>query len=211
LGEPLPAQLRWALAWAGEWQFGWQFSEEDRPPAEVGDLYGGCLQWSAALLEKYDLHKDMRDWVAHHNDMLEEGDENEGENGDNFDTAAHIAFWQAHFPFAVMPNGDLLTIDTRHPDPQQQPVRYYFHELEGDDVYGAVLAPDFFSFISRLTALGCVGGEWMEWQPFWRDDVHGLDLHSEHSKKWLAWLALDPNDTPAAERRPACPRPFQSR
>jgi len=156
IGEPLPPQLRWLLSWAGEWQFGWRISEgdEDELPDDLSECTHGRLHWSAKRLEEEDLRGQLAGWVEHHNEMLEDFDDEEP----GF-IEAHTAFWQGHFPFGKMPNGDLLTIDTRNPAPQQQAVRYFFHDLDGDSTDGALLAPNLFSFISRLTALGCPGSE----------------------------------------------------
>jgi len=188
LGEPLPKQLRWLLSWAGEWQFGWDLEEDDELPSELDDISDGGLEWSAQLLEEENLRGQLSGWVEHHQELLE------GFEGVSEETIkAYATFWQSHFPFIMMPNGDLLTIDTRNPDPQQQPVRYFFHEFELDDEAeeeGIRLAPNLFSFISRLTALGCAGSEWfMGWALFWRDEQHGLDLQSEEAQQWLSWLA----------------------
>jgi len=196
VGEPLPAQLRWLLSWAGEWEFAWRCSEEDAPPGELSECSDGNLHWSAALLEEEDLRGQLSDWVEHHNELLEAYEEEAFFN-------AHTAFWQGHFPFARTPGGDLITIDTRNSDPQHQPVRYFFHDLDGDSTDGALLAPNLFSFISRLTALGCPGSEyWCGWRLFNRDDQHGFDLQGKNARKWLAWLIQDPNAIPAEERRP---------
>jgi len=185
LGEPLPPQLRWALGWAGAWQFGWSCAEDE----EFEDCYGGRLQWSAQQLAEEDLRAQMEDWVEYQNTLLEDVEEQPFLD-------AHRALWQAHFPFAVMPNGDLLTIDTRNPDPQRQPVRYYFHDLDGDSTEGALLAPDFFSFISAWTALGCVGSDWGTWLNFVSADG-GFAVQGKYARKWLKWLAQDPNKHPA--------------
>jgi len=200
LGEPLPAQLRWLLSWASEWQFGWDAGDEalsdELEECTGGQLQaGGRLQWSAQQLEEDNLRGQLLGWLEHHQELIEAFGWNEDDKEGEVPLAeGYLAFWQNHFPFAVMPNGDLLTIDTRNPDPQSQPVRYFFHELEGDDMTGLHLAPNLFSFISRWTALGCVGMEWFEWQPFWRDDNYGqdpnagLDLQGETARLWLDWL-----------------------
>jgi len=205
IGEPLPPQLRGLLSWAGEWEFGWSISEEDEDelPDDLDECTHGALHWSAKLLEEEDLRGQLSDWVEHHNDLLE--DEDLDDEGEDF-LEAHTAFWQGHFPFAKMPNGDLLTIDTRNPDPQQQPVRYFFHDLDGDSTDGALLAPNLFSFISRLTALGCPGSEWWcGWWQFNPSDEHGFDLQSENAHKWLAWLTQDADSELADKRPPRIP------
>jgi len=183
VGEPLPEQLRWLLSWAKRWQFGWRFSEEEVPPGEFSECNYACLEWNTAtLLVEEDLRGQLSYWVEYHNECLKDEDD--------FDCEAHTLFWQGHFPFERSPGGDLITIDTRNPDPQQQPVRYFFHDLDGDSTDGALLAPNLFSFISRLTALGCPGSEfWGGWRLFLSDAQHGFDLQSEEAQQWLTWLA----------------------
>jgi len=201
LGEPLPPQLRHLFCWSGEWRFAWELAEEEAIPVDLSDISDGCLQWSAKSLKKDGLREQMLYWVVeHHHELLEEFAE---EDGKQADLEGYTAFWQGHFPFFSQPNGDLLTIDTRNPDPEHQPVRYFFHDLEYDDQHGIVLAPNLFSFISRLTALGCAGSEWgCGWALFWRDDTQGLDSRGKNADKWLKWLAQDPDAIPSGERRP---------
>jgi len=193
LGLPIPPQLRHALAWAGQWQFGWYSSPLDEPPSKLSACAGGSLSWNAQQLEEENLHEAMLEWVACQNEDLQDVE-------DAAFLQAHTALWQAHFPFAVMPNGDLLTIDTRNPDPQRQPVRYWFHDLDGDSTDGALMAPNFFSFISGWTALGCVGSEYWTWAPLMRNGA--FEVQGELAREWFAWLVQDVNAVPAAERRP---------
>jgi len=207
IGEPLPPQLRWLLSWAGEWQFGWRCREEDEDelPDDLSECTHGELQWSAKLLEEEDLRGQLAGWVEYHQELLEEFAEEDEEDSEET-IKAYAAFWQRHFPFILMPNGDLLTIDTRNPDPQYQAVRYFFHDFEGDGLEGILLAPNLFSFISRLSALGCAGSEWfMGWGLFWRDDQHGFDLQSENARKWLAWLTQDAGSELEDKRPPRVP------
>jgi len=191
LGEPLPPQLRHLLSWAGEWEFGWEIDEDDADelPEELDEISDGNLEWSAAQLAEENWRGQLQSWVEHHNDLLKQFHDAEQDA-----LHANKAFWQGHFPFAVMPNGDLLCIDTRNPDPQQQAVRYFFHEFEGDSLDGVLLAPNLFSFISQLTALGCAGSEWfMGWGAFCpeADDERGIDSQSENARLWLNWLAQE--------------------
>ncbi|WP_372392049.1 hypothetical protein ACCQ05_18555 [Xanthomonas sp. NCPPB 3582] len=101
--------------------------------------------------------------------------------------------WENQFAFYNLINGDWLTIDTGHPDPTRQPVRYFSHELEM--LHGLALAPDFFTFIDQMSALGLAGTEWASWMRFGKrqdEDRFYLDASSDGAKTWLAWLQRDP-------------------
>ncbi|MCC8538401.1 ankyrin repeat domain-containing protein [Xanthomonas axonopodis pv. poinsettiicola] len=101
--------------------------------------------------------------------------------------------WENQFAFYNLINGDWLTIDTGHPDPTRQPVRYFSHELEM--LHGLALAPDFFTFIDQMSALGLAGTEWASWMRFGNrreEDRFYLDARSDGAKTWLAWLQRDP-------------------
>ncbi|MFO3707112.1 ankyrin repeat domain-containing protein [Xanthomonas codiaei] len=101
--------------------------------------------------------------------------------------------WENQFAFYNLINGDWLTIDTGHPDPTRQPVRYFSHELEM--LHGLALAPDFFTFIDQISALGLAGTEWASWMRFGKrreEDRFYLDASSDGAKTWLAWLQRDP-------------------
>lgn len=201
LGAPVPAQLAWAFTQSRELRFSWRASAQDEPRGELSSCYGGGIRdtlWSAETAAQ--LEGSVMSWVTMHADALRE-DEQEAQ------ATAMLKFWQQHVAFHSLPNGDMLTLDIRHSDPQQQAVRYFSHEQDG--LHGRALAPDFFSFISRWTALGCVGSEWWSWDSFTADcepDTAYFDLALPFSKRWVAWLdkvpahlsgqATGPNEAP---------------
>lgn len=102
--------------------------------------------------------------------------------------------WENQFPFGYLKNGDILTIDMSKPEPALQPVRYFSHNLEM--IHGCALAPDFYSFISVFSKLGCAGTECWSWMRFGegiKDDTFALSVDTEGAKAWLAWLSKDPS------------------
>lgn len=119
--------------------------------------------------------------------------------------------WENQFPFAELPNGDMLTIDMSRPEPTRQPVRYFSHDLEM--IHGLALAPDFYSFVSVYAKVGCAGAEWWNWMRFGKGikgDRFYLSAETDGAKQWLAWLQKDPvkvelNEPPVAivEKTPA--------
>ncbi len=141
LGQPLPSQLRWAVQRARFWAFEWQ--TRDHPLKRVHD--GGALMGVGAIWAiNDDLLAQFRFWRQHHEQFVAD---------DPAALAKHRALWARHVPFCAMENGDLLTIDARGDDPARQLVRYYCHEGYNGP-HEEVLAPDFFSFISRWSAIG---------------------------------------------------------
>jgi ankyrin repeat protein len=196
LGEPLPPQLRWALSRTRKWKFSWRCSDIDEPLGDLRSCYGSGIRdavWDGEQITG--LRDSMKSWV----EMYADGDEDD-------ETELNAAFWAAHFPFADLANGDMLTIDMRNTNPQQQPVRYFSHENDG--LHGETLAPDFFSFISRWTALGCFGEEWWSWQPFLRhlgNRNNEFDLQGALTKKWRDWLRRHPANREAGAQPPPVP------
>jgi ankyrin repeat protein len=112
--------------------------------------------------------------------------------------------WENQFAFYDLVNGDMLTIDMSHPEPERQPVRYFSHELEM--IHGLALAPDFLTFISQMARLGHAGTEWWSMAPFSdgeKDDTFYLRADSAGGRAWLAWLAKEP--TPVLPDAPPTP------
>jgi ankyrin repeat protein len=202
IGEVIPGQLAWAFMQMREWQFEWRANRQDEPRGELSSCYGGGIRgtvWSAEYVIQ--LEGSLMPWVEMHADNLRDQDQ-EAQAQDL------VAFWQRHLAIHSLPNGDMLTLDLRNDDPQKQPVRYFSHESDG--LHGRALAPDFFNFISRWTALGCVGSEWWSWDAFTIDsepDCSYFDPQSPAAQRWVAWLdkvpahlsglALQPDEAPS--------------
>ncbi|QIL73115.1 hypothetical protein G7048_23830 [Diaphorobacter sp. HDW4B] len=157
----------------------------DSPPSKLQHCSNGGIYnavWTGHGLDE--MQDRLKSWVEMHARWTED-----------YELGAQlIAFWGAHFAFTHLPNGDMLAIDTRNPDPRQQGVRYFSHEEDGP--HGELMAVDFFTFISRWTALGCVGSEWWGWLPFMREvgEKHNeFDLNGKLAQAWRDWLHKDPD------------------
>ncbi|MFF2908438.1 SMI1/KNR4 family protein [Paenibacillus sp. NPDC057934] len=85
-----------------------------------------------------------------------------------------------YLTFHVAGNGDELLLDLSSPSGTS--VVHWAHET----AEFRLLAPTMTAFVDRVTELGCVGAE--EWQYPYFCGEFGLDLESENSRRWKAWL-----------------------
>ena len=113
--------------------------------------------------------------------------------------------WDNQFPLSTWVNGDMLTIDVSDDDPARQPVRYFSHELEG--LHGLALAPDFITFVTVWSALGCAGTEYHSLYPFVSviDEAARtayLSTDTEGAQRWLAFAARAPDQRDEDEPPP---------
>ncbi|MEZ5850060.1 MAG: ankyrin repeat domain-containing protein [Hyphomicrobiaceae bacterium] len=197
-GLKVPPQLRAVLTQlSAHVTFGWSVPSHKRPMELVSHRYptvGGVRNfiWNLDHADEYAIG-DFMSWKRH----LADRDLSEARNAPQM--------WDNQFPFADLPNGDKLTIDTSHANPTLQPVRYFSHELEG--LHAQALAPDFFSFVSVYSALGCAGSTHDDWFPFIdKIDVDAriayLNATGEGAKRWFIW-----RDTAETSRHPDEPPP----
>ena len=196
----IPPQLRQLLGTvAADVHFGWHCSRDDRPGGPLASLYSGGIRntlWSLEMLHRYALDN-FEGWRVHYHGNGAPRHETEQPNS--------AELWEHQFAFAHLINGDALTIDTTHPDPVAQPVRYFSHEAEG--LHGSVLAPNLWAFFDVWCELGAAGNEQHDWWGL-RDAHSGhLSAQSELARQWRGWLAKDPD-----QREPdVAPRPLLAR
>ncbi|MCC6143288.1 MAG: ankyrin repeat domain-containing protein [Candidatus Hydrogenedentes bacterium] len=198
-GMKVPPQLRAVLTQlSARVTFGWSVPSHKRPMELVEHRYptvGGIRDfiWSLDHADQYAIG----DFLMWKRDLAGR-DLSEARNAPEM--------WDNQFPFADLPNGDKLTIDTSQADPARQPVRYFSHELEG--LHAHALAPDFLSFITAYSALGCAGSTHDDWFPF-IDKIDAerrvayLNAAGEGAKRWFIWRdaaddARHPDDPPPA-------------
>jgi hypothetical protein len=81
--------------------------------------------------------------------------------------------------FYSVPNGDLICFDMKKPE---HPIYYWGHEGEGL----TYLAPDFITFLSRLTDLYLVGPEMWQFESF--IDSTGLNPKLSSAQKWIQFV-----------------------
>lgn len=194
---PAPSQLRAVLTgFSARVRFGWRIPSHFRPqhalrlPA-VGGL--GDALWDIEHIED-EAHANFEAWRARHT----------GGAGQAQAFAAS-RIWDGQFPFAALVNGDMLTIDVSTPG-GPQPVRYFSHELEG--FHGGAIAPDFLTFVTEYTALGCAGQQQEDWRPFCERTEGGdwlLNADSAGGRAWRDWLSADPRKNASAAPPPVIP------
>jgi SMI1 / KNR4 family (SUKH-1) len=181
-GVKVPPQLREVLTThSASVTFGWRVPHHQRPMELVEHLYPSSsgirgFVWDLGLIDDYAI-ENFRGWKKD----LEDRDLSEAEN--------RPEMWQNQFPFGYLINGDSLTIDVSQTD-GRQPVRYFSHELEG--LHGHEIAPDFFSFISTFSKLGCAGHEHSDWFAFipitdQKQLTAYISATGEGAQRWIAW------------------------
>ena len=186
-GLKFPPQLRAVLTeLSAHVQFGWHIPSHLQALEREDMPYGSGIRnavWDLAVIDQHAI-PNFLGWKRD----LAERDRSEAPNTPQM--------WENQFPFGHLPNGDILTIDMSKPDPKQQPVRYFSHDLEM--IHGLALAPDFYSFVSVYAKLGCAGSEWASWMRFGtgvKDDTFFLSSDTVGAKAWHAWLQKDPTAT----------------
>jgi ankyrin repeat protein len=204
-GLTVPAQLREALTgFSACVQFGWRIPSHIRPPSHrskeslspptTGGL--GDALWDIEHIEDEAIANFNR-WRAHHANRR---DESEAPNSPEM--------WEGQFPFAALINGDMLTIDCSAPS-GPQPVRYFSCKPQGprgmEGLHGSALAPDFESFITEYSALGCAGGDQADWFAFCEQASDGnwrLDADGPGGRAWREWLTSWPRTASRAADEP---------
>lgn len=189
-GRPVPGQLRDALTvFSRRVRFGWRVPPLRRGQGQFANLGLGGLRDVVWDIEHID-DRAIQNFEGWRRRLADRS----GAEAPN-----HPALWQDQFAFAELANGDMLTIDCRAAD-GPQPVRYFSHELEG--LHGLAIAPDFTSFVTEYSALGCAGATQDDWFAFCPEGAEGqryLSSRSPAGKGWLAWLAREPGARTADE------------
>lgn len=196
----MPPQLREVLLrHSARVRFGWRIPALFRPFEQLNLPTSGGLNDSLWSLD----HIDER--ALPHFNSLRESLAGSGD-GEEPNTPE---MWDNQFAFAAIGNGDALTIDVSSPG-GPQPVRYFSSEREG--LHHHVIAPDFLSFVTAYTRLGCAGRDHDDWFRFIdRNDGEERLLNPDGAgaQRWRSWLARDPHQREADE--PPEPVPARTR
>jgi ankyrin repeat protein len=182
-GLACPAQLRKLLTeYSARVSFHWVIPPHLRPAEKMQIPSGSGLSlsvWDLAEIDEYAI-PNFLNWRRRLRNVATSEEPNRPE------------MWEKQFPIATLVNGDMVTIDVS--DPREPcPVRYFSHQLEG--LHGKAIAPDFISFMTVYSALGCPGAEdvdWFSFIPSSDGDKHYLSSEGDGAKAWFAWLAKDP-------------------
>ena len=190
-GVTIPAQLRDVLRlYSAGVQFGWSIPALHRPFKALNLPGAGGLPIIGGLRSGlWNLRHIDETAIDHFRSMRENFTESrDGEDPEKRE------MWDNQFPFAMVgakAKDDALTIDMSVRD-GPQPIRYFSSEREG--IHGRAVAPDFVSFLTAYTRLGCAGSDQDDWFRFIdpNGDLRYLNPDGEGGRRWLAWLARDP-------------------
>jgi ankyrin repeat protein len=199
-GLQVPQQLREVLLrHAARVHFTWSIPPLFRPFESLDLPTSGGLHNGLWSLDHID-----RDAITHFN-KLRANLAGSG-NGEEPNTPD---MWDNQFPLAAIGQGDALTIDMSLPD-GPHPVRYFSSEREG--LHHHIIAPDFVSFVTAYTRLGCAGRDHDGWFRFITQkdgELRYLDPDGEGGRRWRSWLARDPHQREPDE--PPEPVPARTR
>jgi ankyrin repeat protein len=199
-GLAMPVQLRDVLLrHSAHVHFGWSIPPLSRPLEGLNLPTSGGLNDSLWSLDHID-RKAIVSFKALRRSIADRGDGEEPNTPD---------MWDNQFPFASVGEGDALTIDMSLSN-GPQPVRYFSSEREG--LHHHIIAPDFASFITAYTRLGCAGSDHDDWFRFISQkegDLRYLDPDSEGGQRWRTWLARNPKEREPDE--PPEPVPAKTR
>jgi SMI1/KNR4 family protein len=62
---------------------------------------------------------------------------------------------------------------------------------DGSENHGLYIASNFKEFLMNYAAIGCIGGEDWQWEPFYTAGK-GIDPTSENAQAWYKVLEIDP-------------------
>ena len=97
--------------------------------------------------------------------------------------------WHNKMSFHQVGNGDYIAIEL---DPENYgKVVYLSHD--GSENHGLYIASNFKEFLMNYAAIGCIGGEDWQWEPFYTVGK-GIDPTSKNAKTWYKVLGIDPKE-----------------
>ena len=97
--------------------------------------------------------------------------------------------WHNKIAFHQVGNGDYIAIEL---EPENYgKVVYLSHD--GSENHGIYIANNFKEFLMNYAAIGCIGGEDWQWEPFYTKGK-GIDPTCENAKTWYKVLGIDPKE-----------------
>ena len=97
--------------------------------------------------------------------------------------------WHNKMSFHQVGNGDYIAIEL---EPENYgKVVYLSHD--GSENHGLYIADNFKEFLMNYAAIGCIGGEDWQWEPFYTKGK-GLDPTCENAQAWYKVLGIDPKE-----------------
>ena len=97
--------------------------------------------------------------------------------------------WHNKMSFHQVGNGDYIAIEL---EPENYgKVVYLSHD--GSENHGLYIASNFKEFLMNYAAIGCIGGEDWQWEPFYTEGK-GIDPTCENAQAWYKVLGIDPKE-----------------
>lgn len=169
LGRRLPEGFREViLGFSRRASLRWQLPDETRLPEDLDEIFSGELGWDLGTV--VELERGRLEWIK----------ECFPNQDDDYD-----AVWHNKFSFFSVGNGDQLAIDEDDPSGS---VVYLSHD-DGDG-HGLKLGENFSDYISRSSALACVGAEDWQWLPFHPGEGELLESDSALGNAWRKWFGI---------------------
>ena len=141
-------------------------------PDKLVEIFRGQLLFGLDLLLDYE--DDRKGWVKEvYPDYNNEYDR----------------IWHNKMSFHQVGNGDYIAIEL---EPENYgKVVYLSHD--GSENHGLYIASNFKEFLMNYAAIGCIGGEDWQWEPFYTKGK-GIDPTCENAQAWHKVLAINPKE-----------------
>ena len=97
--------------------------------------------------------------------------------------------WHNKMAFHQVGNGDYIAIELELENYGK--VVYLSHD--GSENHGLYIADNFKEFLMNYAAIGCIGGEDWQWEPFYTKGK-GIDPTSKNAQAWYKVLGIDPKE-----------------
>ena len=97
--------------------------------------------------------------------------------------------WHNKMSFHQVGNGDYIAIELELENYGK--VVYLSHD--GSENHGLYIGSNFKEFLMNYAAIGCIGGEDWQWEPFYTKGK-GIDPTSENAQAWYKVLGIDPKE-----------------
>ena len=97
--------------------------------------------------------------------------------------------WHNKMSFHQVGNGDYIAIELELENYGK--VVYLSHD--GSENHGLYIASNFKEFLMNYAAIGCIGGEDWQWEPFYTKGK-GIDPTSENAQAWYKVLGINPKE-----------------
>ena len=178
LGYTLPSHFREVLLEnTAHLDFYWDINDimdegDISLPDKLVEIFRGQLLFGLDLLLDYE--DDRKGWVK----------EVYPDYNNEYDRV-----WHNKMSFHQVGNGDYIAIELELENYGK--VVYLSHD--GSENHGLYIASNFKEFLMNYAAIGCIGGEDWQWEPFYTEGK-GIDPTCENAQAWYKVLGIDPKE-----------------